>query len=255
MSYLKWIGAIIGGALGGILGGVIGYGIGAWLANMLSAGTESKIEDEYRTHSTSSEQDGFMYSLMVLAAHIIQADGKIMHSEMEFMRQFLRTNFNEATVTQGNDILLKLFNLRKSCTASQWNSRIMKACFAMRASMAEEHRMQLLAFLCEIAKADGHVDETEVQALRQIAAWLSLSAGMVDQMLSLGQTTLDDAYNVLGLTPNATDAEVKQAYKRLAIQFHPDRVANLGEDVRKAATLKLQKLNEAKEIIYKARGL
>ena len=50
-------------------------------------------------------------------------------------------------------------------------------------------------------------------------------------------------------------AEVKRAYKRLALQHHPDRVAALGDDVRKAAERKFQEIGEAKEKIYKARGM
>jgi len=48
---------------------------------------------------------------------------------------------------------------------------------------------------------------------------------------------------------------VRAAYRRMAIKHHPDKVANLGEDIRKAANEKLQKINEAKERIYKARGM
>jgi DnaJ like chaperone protein len=76
-------------------------------------------------------------------------------------------------------------------------------------------------------------------------------------MLNLrdGVSNLDAAYKVLGLTNDATDDEVKAAYRKMALKHHPDRVATLGEDVRKAAEKKFQEINEAKEQIYKARGL
>ena len=57
------------------------------------------------------------------------------------------------------------------------------------------------------------------------------------------------------MSPDATDAEVRAAYRRLALKHHPDKVAALGEDIRKAAEQKFQEINEAKERIYKARGL
>ena len=74
-------------------------------------------------------------------------------------------------------------------------------------------------------------------------------------MLHLQGDSLEDAYKVLGLTPQATDEEVKRAYRKLALEHHPDRVAKLGDDVRRAAEKKFQEINAAKERIYKARGL
>ena len=67
--------------------------------------------------------------------------------------------------------------------------------------------------------------------------------------------TLEDAYKVLGVSPDATDDEVKRAYRKLALEHHPDKVAALGEDVRRAAEKKFQQINDAKEKIWKARGL
>ena len=67
--------------------------------------------------------------------------------------------------------------------------------------------------------------------------------------------SLDDAYKVLEIEPTATDEEVRAAYRRMAVKHHPDKVASLGEDIRKAANEKFQKINEAKERIYQSRGL
>ena len=74
-------------------------------------------------------------------------------------------------------------------------------------------------------------------------------------MLSLGGESLDEAYKVLEIDSSATDDEVKAAYRKMALKHHPDRVATLGEDIRRAAEQKLQKINEAKERIYKERGM
>ena len=52
-----------------------------------------------------------------------------------------------------------------------------------------------------------------------------------------------------------TDDEVKAAYRKMALKHHPDRVSTLGDDIRKAAEKKFQEINDAKERIYKARGL
>ena len=65
----------------------------------------------------------------------------------------------------------------------------------------------------------------------------------------------DSAYAVLGISPSATDDEVKSAYRRMAMKNHPDKVATLGPDVQKAAEEKFRKVQEAYETIKKQRGM
>ena len=84
---------------------------------------------------------------------------------------------------------------------------------------------------------------------------MGLSIQEAESMLNLGGNSLEQAYKVLEVTPEATDQEIRAAYRRLALKHHPDRVATLGEDVRRAAEEKFQEINNAKEQIYKARGM
>lgn len=68
-------------------------------------------------------------------------------------------------------------------------------------------------------------------------------------------TRLLDAYRTLGIEETASDDEVRQAYRRLALRYHPDRVASQGEQERQAAERIFQQIGEAKDIIFKARGM
>ena len=95
----------------------------------------------------------------------------------------------------------------------------------------------------------------EIEALKEVASAMGMSAQEVESMLNLGGKTLEEAYKVLEIEPTATDEEVKKAYRKMALKHHPDRVATLGEDVKKAAEEKFQQINNAKEMIFKARGL
>ena len=223
MGLGKWIGGWLGWVMSqSILGAMVGYALGSMFDSLFGGGDE-RIEDDSSSsyggwqqtdsyenqRAAEGDRNSFLFSLMVLAAHIIQADGKIMHSE----------------------------------------------CQEMARQMQHEHRLQLMAFLCEIAKADGNLADVELKALRQVAVNLSLSADVVDQLLHLGGQTIEDAYAVLGITKDATDEEVRKAYRKMALQYHPDRVNTLGEDVKAAAQKKFQEINNAKEIIYKARNM
>ena len=121
-------------------------------------------------------------------------------------------------------------------------------------------RLKILNYPVIIAKVDGTVSPEEVTVLKEIASYLGLSEQDVISMLNLesGSTSTVDieyAYKVLGISSSATDEEVKIAYRKMALRHHPDRVSALGEDVRKAAEKKFQEINEAKERIFKARGI
>ena len=189
---------------------------------------------------------------------IIRADGKIMHSEMEYVRQFLRRNFGEIAVSQGEEILLKLFDQAKRMDQENnmgFKNTIRECGTQIAYNLSYEERLQLLAFLAEIAKSDGNVCAAEINALKEVAMAMGMSDREVESMLNLKGSSLDDAYKVLEIEPTATDEEVRAAYRRMAVKHHPDKVASLGEDIRKAANEKFQKINEAKERIYQSRGL
>ena len=240
MGIGKWIGGFLGYMVGGPLGALAGFFIG----KLFDATTEpvviSNEQNDYgrETSYDEGQRNSFLFSLLVLASYIIRADNRIMHSEMEFVRQWLRQNFGAEAQRQGNEILLGLFEEQKRMEAARpgsYRQAIWDCCRQIAANTNYGERLQLLNFLVLIAQADGSVD--------------------VDSMLNLGHDDLESAYKVLGITPNATDSEVKAAYRKMALKHHPDRVATLGEDVRRAAEKKFQELNEAKERIYKARGL
>ena len=208
-----------------------------------------------RTNQQQGDRNSFLLSMLVMAAYVIKADGRVMHSEMEFVRKFLNQNFGAVAEQQGNDVLLKLFDEEKRQGKAAFRRTIRQSCEEAARFLDYSGRLQLLNFLVMIAQADGRVDNSEIAALKELAQWMQMQASEVDSMLHLKGDSLEDAYKVLGVSPDATDDELKKAYRRLALEHHPDRVAKLGDDVRLAAEKKFQEINAAKERIWKARGL
>jgi DnaJ like chaperone protein len=264
MALGKWIGGALGFMSGGPLGMIVGMLIGTVfdaIAGSLSnnsSNTESSGTDSSQQQFYDGQRNSFLFSLLVLASYIIKADGRVMHSEMEFVRRFLRSNFGDAAVSQGEQILLKLFEEQDNMNAGNpyaFKDTIRQCCAQIAQNLSRSELLQLLNFLVLISQADGNVSSEEIAALKEIAQYLGLSAAEVDSMLNLGGDTLDDAYKVLEISPSATDDEVRKAYRRLALKHHPDRVATLGEDIKNAAQKKFQEINAAKERIYKSRGL
>lgn len=288
MGNMKWVGCWIGGTLGtmlgsGILGTLAGFCLGSIIDEMMDSRADSNDyntnkQDYYsqgngykqyqyggqngssNAHSNEEQRNSFLFSMLVLSSYIIKADNKIMHSEMEFVRQFLRQNFGEQAVNQGQEILLKLFEIQKKQGIQVFRNTIHQSCAEIKHNMNVSQRLQLLNYLVIIAKVDGYVSPEEIKALKEVARHLGLTAKDVDSMLNMENgartnSNIEDAYKVLGLSSTATDDEVKVAYRKMALKHHPDRVATLGEDIRKAAEKKFQDINDAKERIFKARGL
>ena len=266
MGLGKWIAGYLGWIVLGPLGGILGFLLGSLLESPSSSADDSSSTSSFGGSTSSSsgrqrhsqqqgDRNSFLLSMLAMAAYIIKADGRVMHSEMEFVRRFLNQNFGSVAEQQGNDILLKLFEEEKRQGRTAFRNTIRQSCEEAARFLDYSGRLQLLNFLVMIAQADGHVDDTEITALKEVAQWMQMPASEVDSMLHLNGDSLEDAYRVLGVSPQATDEELKKAYRRLALEHHPDRVAKLGDDVRRAAEKKFQEINAAKERVWKARGL
>lgn len=258
MAMGKWIGGFLGLMAGGPLGAIAGFVLGSLFDSSDSA-EPSAGEDTQQSQQQyyEGQRNTFRFSLLVLASYIVRADGKVMHSEMNVVRSFLRQTFGEQAVVEGDQIMLKLFEQQKRLGMAEFRSAVFSSCQQLRQYMAYEQRLELVHFLVLIAQADGVVSNEEVTALRECAAHLGVDKEDLDSMLNLhdASSSLDAAYKVLGVEPTATDDELKAAYRRLALKNHPDRVASLGEEVRKAAEKKFQEINAAKETVWKARGM
>ncbi len=236
-----------------------GFWIGSVLDNFLYS-----LYNGNRQEKRASEND-LLEALMTVFAHVIHADGRIMHSEMEYVRQFLRVQYNEAYREKGEEIILRIFREKKTMPLSQWERQVAIQCQLLAMYMPAPQRVQFLQVLIQMARVDGSVAPEERQALRFIATYLGLGTAIVDQLLggtyssssyaNSSADTLAEAYRTLGISPNATDDEVRKAYRKLALKYHPDKVATQGEAAREAAAAQFSKITEAKDRIYAARGI
>lgn len=251
----KYIGFIIGFIVGNFIGGIIGYVIGAVLDGIKFSKVTSGSQQSGYGNGRGNEYDTFLYYLMYLSADIIFADGKIYQTETVFLRKYLSEALGTEAAQKGMTFFDQLKMERRQHGVAAWNASVQKVCRDLNKLMPEAHRLQIIAFLAEISKCDGTPDATEIKALRNIAYHMGLDADVVNQMFALGGQTLEDAYTVLGVSPDASDDDVRKAYKKMVLQHHPDRVSHLGEEVKNAATKKMQEINKAKDAIFTARGM
>ena len=236
MGVFKWLGGILGFTFGGgIFGGIIGHAIGSLL--------EKKVKTEYR----GGEQQGdFIMGLLILTAAVMKADGKVMKSELNFVKDFLAKNFGTENLQNRIDILRQLLDK---------NIDVYQTCEKIRISFPYATKLQLLHYLFGIAVADNDCTKAEKDLIERIANLIGLSQADYKSIEAMYFQVTDSAYVILQVERNATDEEIKRAYKRMCIKYHPDKVAHLGEEAQKAANEKFQEINNAYEQIKKERNL
>ncbi len=244
LKFGKWLGGGLGWAFGGPLGGILGFALGsAFDAASVTVQTNGKSSNSSRVGS--SHVGDFAASLLVLSAAVMKSDGKTLKSELDYVKRFLSQQFGEDHAQQ--QILLLKEILKQEIPLHD-------VCIQIKQYMPHSERLQIIHYLFGISKADGHVHELELQTIQTIANYLGVSSADFNSLKAMYFRDTNSDYLILEITPSATDDEVKKAYRKMAVKFHPDKVAALGEEVQKAANDKFQKVQSAYENIKKQRG-
>ena len=236
-KYGKWIGGGLGWALLGPLGGLLGFFVGSVFDQ---SGAQERMAGGRTTRGD------FAVSLLVLVAAVMKADGKVLKSELEYVKKYFVQSFGEAQSQEAmimlRDILNQQIPLRDVSTQ-------------IKQKLDYPSRLQLLHFIYGISQADGKVHPEELKVIRAIAGYMGVSQKDMDSIQSMFYEDTDSSYKILEIDKSATDEEVKKAYRKMATKYHPDKVSYLGEEFRNAAKEKFQKLSEAYENIKKERGM
>ena len=275
-SFTKWLLAGLGWAIGGPIGGILGYLIGrafssdekqigsqSWTDTSTSSSSSSGHRGPYR--NTGTQQD-VNVALMVLIAAVMKADGQVRRSELDYVKRFLLANYGEE---RGKEMLKVLQHLVEQ------EIKIDQVCQQIKVNTDYSTRYHMVDFLFGIGGADGEFHQTELNMLRLIAQYLGISASdytsIHERHVGRGDSGYSgasggsgrssrasyrkDPYKVLGIDSSASDDEVKKAYRRMAMKYHPDRVAGMSEEMQRNAAEQMKEINEAYEVIKTGRGL
>ena len=248
MSLGKWI---LGG-LGFAVGGPIGALIGVFVASMFDLSKDSQNDHE-STRSTNhgrrrATQGDISVSIIVLLACVIKADGRVLKSEINFIKPFLLRTFGEERAKQALALLKQLLTEDIDPVAVSRQ---------MAQYINYSTRLEFVRLLLEVSNSDGDIAPEELNIIEIIATNMSVQPADYQSLLALYQRHKDVnwAYTALEISPSATNDEVKKAYRRMAMKYHPDKVANASEELRKQATDKFRGINEAYEHIKQQRGM
>ena len=266
MSYRRWLFAALGWGAAGPIGLILGYAIGKsidrrkeaerqYLGGANSAGGQSH-RGPYRNTGTVADLNA---ALFVLIAAVMKGDGVVRRSELDHVKAFLVRNYSEQ---HAKELLSLLRDLNQ-----RHDIDIGGVCQQIKVNTDYTTRYQMFDFLYALAAADGEIAPGEVTVLNTIRYGLGINSA---DAMSIAQRhhpgarrggesaphhALEDDYQTLGLDSRASDDDIKRAYRRLAMKYHPDKVATLGEDVRKNAESQFRVINEAYERIRAARGM
>ena len=274
----KWIGGFLGWVTGGPIGALLGYFIGSAVDKFIdvtrqlpgggfgtgtgqggyggytgrTGGSYQQQTGGYRTstggrYTADEQRNSFFVSLLVLSSAVMKADGQVHQSERDCAREFIRRNFGDSVVDEAMR-MLDSFN-RQQVNIYSVGPQIAD-------NMNYSQRLQLFHYLVQIATADGIFSKSEKSVLEAIGAVIRLNNTDINSVIAMFYKETDEsAYAVLGISPNATDDEVKSAYRRMAMKNHPDKVATLGPEVQKAAEEKFRQIQDAYDTIKRQRGM
>lgn len=243
------LGRVIAMLLGGGVGWVLLGPIGVLLGTALGALLDTDFIERRSPYGPTLAGD-YNSALAVLIAAVMKADGRVVRSELNYVKAYLRRNYTEE---DAKEILLFIRDLTKQTIPIEDVSR------QIGQHMDYAARMQLLHFLYGLAEADGFIDRMEVRIIHYIGHYMGITNEDIRSLFSMfAHKKSDDtesSYAVLGVDKNASDDDVRKAYRKKAVEYHPDKVSHLSEEAQQAAKEKFQQLNAAYQRIKKARNL
>jgi DnaJ like chaperone protein len=272
MAFLKWLFAGLGWAIGGPIGGILGYYLGRAISpdkeqSQLGDG-DSPWSNTYSPHrgrySNTGTQADVNVALMVLIAAVMKVDGNVKRSELDYVKRFLLANYGEE---RGKEMLKVLQRLVEQ------NIPVDQVCQQIKVNTDYNTRYHMVDFLFGLGGADGEYQQSELTMLHLIGRYLGISqsdltsiyerhvgysnTGSSSSSRNSGSSRTSsygkDPYRVLGIDSTATDDEVKRAYRRMAMKYHPDRVAGMGEEMQRNAAEQMKEINEAYDVIKQRR--
>ena len=275
MYIYKFLAAIIGYFLGGFLGSISAFLL-AWelfdkrpgvlnksesQKNKKSESTNRSSESKRRTNTNTKSdakyrqrrEDIFELSLLRLSTLMIKADGKIKQEEIQLVQQFFLKNFGEVKAK-------RLFREVKEMPTSMDNLEAIL--LVLKSRIEPSNYFGIIQFLYAIAFADDELEPSEDEFIFKVGKIIGLSDAQIRQIRN--QFLDDNAEDSnpeavrkkhldrLGLSGNPTKEEIKAAFRKLAKEYHPDKLAGVDEAIKKISEEKFKEIMESYEYLSKA---
>ena len=272
----SWGGKLIVGLLGMLIGGPIGLAIGVLIGHFLDRGVE-RVQSfnpfrPYRPGEREDVQDALFSAVFSIMGHLAKADGRVSEQEIgqaEAIMSRMQLNDEQRRRAQEAFRQGKDDDFPLDQTVAEFRQRIRR----------RRHLVVVfLELLLQTALADGELHAEEERILFRVAAGLGVPESQFRQILNMvlaqarfggagaggaggaagpSRPSLGEAYQVLGVSEEASDQELKKAYRRLMSEHHPDKLAARGvpDEMIRVSTEKTAEISKAYDMIKEARGM
>lgn len=257
---MSWIGKILGGGVGLITGGPVGMVLGGALGHLFLDKKVDAAIDQMRKQpggipnpftNQEQKQAAFFASVFGMLGKMAKADGVVTPEEIGLVDSFMRNQLK--LDPEARRLAVNIFNRAKTdpYPFSQYAQEFNQYFY-------HDRSMHLLLFdiLFQVAAVDGVLHLGEERLLNEAINLLNIPAHHFENYKSQMSPSANPAYAVLGIAPEATQVEVKKAYRDKVKEFHPDKIVSKGlpEEFLQFAEEKFKEVNEAYETIQKSRG-
>jgi len=251
IGILKWILLILGTAraniIGGFIGFIVGYTIEEYVKNNLSIEFEKPFKEKKIKYST------YQNRLLALISEVIKADGYIHKEEIYFVKNYLLVQFGSVYA----NMMLKTLKLQVD---KKFNIRDISLNLAK--NLSKEEKIKLLTFLHGISLQNGAISIKEKLIIKQISVFFGLTeveynnitnARKHERKTSNNKSRVYgyNPYEILGISSNSTEKEIKKAYRKMVLKYHPDRT-DIDDSI---ANEKFSEISEAYNVIKKSRDI
>jgi DnaJ like chaperone protein len=249
------MGKVIGGTIGLFIGGPLGAIAGAALGHGFDldgkSGTSWRTSENYRPRGNEQYQFTFFVAVFSMLAKIARADGTVHQAEINAVNNFIDKELN--LDPQGKTTAMNIFN-QALASPESFDS------FAVQFSGYFHSRPQIIEMMIDIflriALADGKLSAAEEDMIGRAVKIFGMTEEKYSYIRSRYVKSTASHYSILGLNSGAGNEEIKKAYRKMAADFHPDKISSKGlpEEFTKFAEEKFRSIQEAYEAIKKERG-
>ncbi|HEX2494634.1 MAG TPA: co-chaperone DjlA [Steroidobacter sp.] len=254
-----WQGKALGALIGVAAAGPVGAVFGTFIGHLFDARAEEGAEGDPVNGDAASVQEAYFRCVFQSMGHLAKADGRVTEDEIRAARAMMsELRLDERETRLAMDLYMqgksrdfplesRLRELRRLC------------------GKRSELRRMFVQIQLQVALLGGSLNGPGRDVLARICAALGVSAYdavRMEALLRLQQSSqrgdrVADAYELLGLSRNASDGEITKAYRRLMNQNHPDKLhaRGLPEAMMKLAEEKTRQIRAAYDVLREARGM